>query len=54
MIKDERGRNRYLKAFTYLTPRNYTLDINGQKINCIQSLPGSEYSELDESSPYVN
>ena len=54
MVKDERGRHKYLKAFTYLTPRNYTLDINGQKINCIQSLPGSEYSELDESSPYVN
>lgn len=54
MIKDERGRYKYLKAFTYLSPKQYTLEVDGKTISCIQSVPGSEYSELDESSPYVN
>lgn len=53
-ITDESGKVRYLKAFTYLTPRKYTLDVDGKTISCIQSLPGSEYSELDENSSYVN
>lgn len=52
--RDERGTNRYLKAFTYLTPIDWTLNVNGNVIKCIESLPGSEYSELDESSPFVN
>lgn len=53
-FKDEKGRIRYLNAFTYLTPLDFKLDINGKTITCIESLPGTEYSELDESSPYVN
>ena len=52
--KDEKGKIRYLKAFQYLTPRDWTIKINGEEISCIESLPGSEYSELDESSPFVN
>lgn len=53
-FKDEKGRIRYLNAFKYLTPLDFTLDINGRIIHCIESLPGTEYSELDESSDYVN
>ena len=53
-FKDEKGKIRYLKAFSYLTPRDWTLTIEGKQISCIESLPGSEYSELDESSPFVN
>lgn len=52
--KDEKGKIRYLKAFQYLTPVDWTINIEGKEISCIESLPGSEYSELDESSPFVN
>lgn len=52
--KDEKGKIRYLKAFQYLTPKDWIIKINDQEISCIESLPGSEYSELDESSPFVN
>lgn len=51
---DEKGTVRYLKAFTYLTARNWTININGETIKCIAALPGSEYSELDEQSQFVN
>ena len=54
MYRDEKGKMRYLNAFKYLTPLKYTLTVNDKSIDCIQSLPGSEYSELDESSPFVN
>lgn len=53
-FKDENGKIRYLKAFSYLTPRNWTINIEDEEISCIEALPGSEYSELDESSPFVN
>ena len=53
-FKDEKGKVRYLKAFQYLTPVNWTITVNNQTISCIESLPGSEYSELDENSPFVN
>jgi len=52
--KDEAGKIRYLKAFQYLTPTKWILSIEDEDISCIESLPGSEYSELDESSPFVN
>ena len=52
--KDEKGKIRYLKAFQYLTPDKWVITINGKDISCIESMPGSEYSELDESSPFVN
>lgn len=51
---DEQGHMKYLKAFKYLTPLKWTLNVNGREIQCIESLPGSEYSELDESSVFVN
>lgn len=51
---DESGKTRYLKAFEYLTPLKWTIKIEDEEINTIESLPGSEYSELDESSPFVN
>lgn len=52
--KDESGKIRYLKAFQYLTPMKWTLTVEDETIRCIESLPGSEYSELDESSSFVN
>lgn len=51
---DEKGKRKYLKAFTYLTPRSWTIKIGDQEIETIRSYPGSEYSELDLSSPFVN
>jgi hypothetical protein len=45
--RDEKGTIRYLKAFKYLTPTNWTINVNGRVIKCIETLPGSEYSELD-------
>lgn len=53
-FKDEKGRIKYLNAFKYLTPLDFKLEVNGKTITCIESLPGTEYSELDETSPYVN
>lgn len=52
--RDEKGTIRYLKAFKYLTPTNWTINVNNRVIKCIETLPGSEYSELDEMSTYVN
>lgn len=52
--RDEKGKVRYLKAFQYLTPRDWTINVEDEEITCIEALPGSEYSELDESSPFVN
>jgi len=51
---DEKGKRRYLNAFKYLSPINWTIDVNGKVIKCIDTVPGSEYSELDESSLLVN
>lgn len=51
---DEHGKIRYLKAFKYLSPINWTVKVDGKTIKCIESLPGNEYSELDDSSPFVN
>lgn len=51
---DERGRIKYLSAFTYLTPIDWVLNVDGRQIKCIESVPGSEYSELDENSIFVN
>ena len=51
---DSDGKIKYLNAFRYLTPNAFSLNVNGRVINCIENRPGSEYSELDESSIFVN
>jgi len=51
---DYDGKIKYLNAFRYLTPNNFTLTVQGRTVKCIENRPGSEYSELDESSVFVN
>ena len=51
---DEKGRTTFLKAFQYLSPVDAQVTVNGRKYNCIETIPGSEYSELDEHSSFVN
>lgn len=52
---DEKGARKYLKAFSYFTPVAASITTSaGNVINTIEKTYSPRYSELDESSEYVN
>ena len=54
--KDAKGRIRYLKIFSFLSPREFTIKDpqTGESIPTTIETYSSQFSELDESSDFVN
>ena len=52
---DAKGKVRYLSAFTILSPTQYKLNVQGYgDIQTVESVPVGQFSDLDETSEYVN